>query len=413
MSTTTSIARKKSGNSATGAKKMTTNTSERSINQVQITQNYDIFKRLAGNRPIIPSHVLQLVNSMRDHDLFVPIIVNEKLQIIDGQHRVEARRELKLPVPYIVGRGMDLADVQKLNTTAKHWSSDDYARSFIEQGNVHYMTYMEFRTTWDLPHEASVMMLAGRGAKAMRKAFVTGEFRVTDLEGARKMASILHSRIKPQWLRGWKDTQFLRALYIANMRIGWDMDRFVAGVEANRSMLDIYRSVDQYLLMIEEIFNSTPGRKVPIRYGKAPTGAAVHGNAWAQKHPDGERSPADLSDAKRKSMHRKYGSMADGVASVLASGKAMGVKDIAVKVLGKAKPEQEEINSISNACSVLVKDGLVTRVSRGVYQLVAASGGKKYKGTAATSNARAQNAKAVAAKRRGVKVIKKNQAAKK
>lgn len=266
----------------------------RSVTQVQITTNYDLFKRLKGNRPIIPSHVLQLVNSMRDHDLLVPIIVNEKMQIIDGQHRVEARRELELPVPYIVGTGMDLSDVQKLNTTAKHWVSDDYARSYVEQGNQHYVTYMDFRKTYDLPHEASILLLAGRGPKALRRSFITGEFRIGDLEGARKMGSILFSQIKPIWPYGWRESHFIRALYIANSRIGFEMERFLRALPQNRQFLQPWRSIDQFLLMIEDIYNSVPGKRVPIRYGKSLTGAAAHKNA--------SRGYAEMSDSKRKSM---------------------------------------------------------------------------------------------------------------
>ena len=62
---------------------------------IHITKNYNDFKFVKGNRAINYTHVNNLVDSIKEKDLQMPIIVDEKMNIIDGQHRFEAYRLLK------------------------------------------------------------------------------------------------------------------------------------------------------------------------------------------------------------------------------------------------------------------------------------------------------------------------------
>ena len=64
---------------------------------VQQTKDYDLLKNIDGNRSINQLHVKRLSNSMMNKHLISPIIVNEKYQIIDGQHRFEASKILTYP----------------------------------------------------------------------------------------------------------------------------------------------------------------------------------------------------------------------------------------------------------------------------------------------------------------------------
>ena len=72
------------------------------IDKVFSTMNYEIFSSLDGNRIVNPLHVKKIADSMKIKVLFIPIIVNEEFQVIDGQHRLEARKQLGLEVPYII-----------------------------------------------------------------------------------------------------------------------------------------------------------------------------------------------------------------------------------------------------------------------------------------------------------------------
>ena len=71
-------------------------------NKIHVTSDYDQFTYLVGNRDIVNKHVKSLSAEIDNRDLEIPIIVNEKMEVCDGQHRLEAYKVLGKPVPYIV-----------------------------------------------------------------------------------------------------------------------------------------------------------------------------------------------------------------------------------------------------------------------------------------------------------------------
>ena len=52
-------------------------------NRVYSTTNYDQFKYLKGNRAVTELHVRRLVEAIKEKDLQVPIIVDEKMNVVD------------------------------------------------------------------------------------------------------------------------------------------------------------------------------------------------------------------------------------------------------------------------------------------------------------------------------------------
>lgn len=108
---------------------------------IQSTTDYTTFKTLGSNRRLSKPHVKRLVATFEGNprsNAYNPILVNEDFEIIDGQHRVAALSELKLPVYYIIGSGLTIEDAQAINAGAKPWSPMDYARSFSDQGKSAY-----------------------------------------------------------------------------------------------------------------------------------------------------------------------------------------------------------------------------------------------------------------------------------
>ena len=87
--------------------------------QVHTTEDYFMFKPIDGNRNKNLLHINRLKKSMAENYLFTVIIVNEKYEIIDGQHRFHVIEELKLPLNYIVCKGYALEEVHILNANSK------------------------------------------------------------------------------------------------------------------------------------------------------------------------------------------------------------------------------------------------------------------------------------------------------
>ena len=51
---------------------------------------------------------------------------NEKYEIIDGQHRFEAVKELQKEIYFIKVKGLELDQVRRLNTNTKGWNCENF-----------------------------------------------------------------------------------------------------------------------------------------------------------------------------------------------------------------------------------------------------------------------------------------------
>ena len=78
------------------------------IGNIYKTNDYSQFKFLLGNRTINKANLMRIKKSMINKHLICPIIVNKNREIIDGQHRFVAQKELELDVYFIMIEGYGL-----------------------------------------------------------------------------------------------------------------------------------------------------------------------------------------------------------------------------------------------------------------------------------------------------------------
>lgn len=85
-------------------------------NTVFRTKKYSQFKRLDSNRTVKTGRVNKIKQSIEKVGYVQsPIIVNEKMEVIDGQGRLEALKQLQIPVDYIVV-GMEFGQMKTERT---------------------------------------------------------------------------------------------------------------------------------------------------------------------------------------------------------------------------------------------------------------------------------------------------------
>lgn len=130
--------------------------------EIHKTTKYERFKFINSNRTVNHAHVLALSRSIQGNNLLErrPIEVNEKMEVIDGQHRLEAAKLLKLPIYYMVIEGFSAQDIITLNTVVKIWDVYDYAQHWVSQGDTTYLEYLKFRKDYGLPHYVTLALLA-------------------------------------------------------------------------------------------------------------------------------------------------------------------------------------------------------------------------------------------------------------
>lgn len=250
------------------------NAVSQSMNATKIfsTTDYNKFKLMKGNRAVDPRHVQALMKAMEKKDLLIPIAVNSKMEVLDGQHRLEARKNLKLPVPYYwAGDDTGLRDVQALNASQKSWSNKDFCNSYIALGKKDYEIYKWFVETYQFPHVESIKLLMNltndrdKGT-VLTTIFKSGQFQVRDLSGAKKMAEMM-SEIAPYFSR-WKHNRFIRAVFSLLPKKNFNWKTFMQKVELNPTMLQPCSNTEQYVELIEKIYNFRAQNKVSLKYGE-------------------------------------------------------------------------------------------------------------------------------------------------
>lgn len=220
--------------------------------EIQVTKDYSLFKALKGNRPLNIKHVQKLVASMRKKRHNSPIQVNEKMEVVDGQHRLEALKELKQPVEYYISKGANLETVQDLNTHSENWKVDDYLSSHISKGIKDYVVYKQFMDSYKFNHKITAFLLSG-DPKGDSDLFNSGNFKIKSVERAASIASKLTE--VGQFYPGFKRRTFCYAFVRCLNNPKFLFEDFIRKLSYQRGKLYDCAKVDQYLELIEEIYN--------------------------------------------------------------------------------------------------------------------------------------------------------------
>lgn len=79
-----------------------------------------------------------------------PILVNENYEIIDGQGRFEALKELDMPVEYIVQDGLGIKECVSMNINQTNWTANDYIMTYAKRGVESYLYFYKLQTEFPL-----------------------------------------------------------------------------------------------------------------------------------------------------------------------------------------------------------------------------------------------------------------------
>lgn len=130
---------------------------------IQSTKDYDQFKSILGNRNLIPNHLADLTVSILENNMLAtqPIVVNEKMEVIDGQHRLEVAKNNRLAIYYLILSNATIENVIKLNANNKTWSLRDYVNSYATLGNEDYQWLLEFMQNHSLTPSVALALILG------------------------------------------------------------------------------------------------------------------------------------------------------------------------------------------------------------------------------------------------------------
>lgn len=114
------------------------------INKVFLEDDLSVFKIITGNRSVETARVKKIKDSISTVGMInAPIVCNENMEVIDGQGRLQACRELGEPVPYVIIKGLTIDHCRAMNLNQTNWKLFDYIKSYADEGNINYIRLLE------------------------------------------------------------------------------------------------------------------------------------------------------------------------------------------------------------------------------------------------------------------------------
>lgn len=160
--------------------KLNNKTAETAYN-VYVTKDYSIFKRLVGNRDIPESRISKIVESIQTIGwVHNPIIVNEKMEVIDGQGRLTALQRLKMPVEYIIAEGAGNKECIYMNMNMVNWKLPDFIKSYAEQGNENYQRLLSLMQRYANGNLDIISTAVYRVSKSKHRDIKQGTLQLTE-----------------------------------------------------------------------------------------------------------------------------------------------------------------------------------------------------------------------------------------
>lgn len=224
--------------------------------QILSTKNYALFKYVGGNRKVDEKRVLSIMESMKKNpEMIVPAQCNEKYEIIDGQHRLEASKRLGRPYYYYIVKGANIGTVRNMNDHDPRWSTGEFVNSFSSTGNINYEIYESFEKKYGFGHAINIMLLSGAGNfhNTMLDEFKQGTFIVKDLEGAEKLAEMLIEIGK--YYSGYKKRTFAIAFAKVSALPNFDFKTMISKLIYQQKKMVDCTNATHYIALLGELYN--------------------------------------------------------------------------------------------------------------------------------------------------------------
>lgn len=234
---------------------------------VHSTVDYDSIKHIDGNRTVNPKNVESIKRSMAEKQLVVPALLNEKMEIIDGQHRLSACRDLGLPFYYIIVEGYSLSDVQRVNANMKNWRLEDFLDSFIDlynAGNSEYAQYAElkfFIEQTGLPLQTALVLSDIAGARyTVENNFRNGNFKFVNRDLAYEVAEALKD-FEPYDHAKWKQVSFATMFCKLYFNATYSHSTMLKNLPQKSGLFSLMSNKKSILTYLIEIHNHRTPRK--------------------------------------------------------------------------------------------------------------------------------------------------------
>jgi hypothetical protein len=245
---------------------------------VYFSTTYSDFQILAANREINQGKINRIKKDIEigiDVLRYCPILVvvkkdsfgDDKLFILDGQHRFWVAKQLGKPVHFvIVTEEMDMYSIASVNSNTDKWKPEDYINCYVAFDNLSYKTIQWFMDTYRMQLTVSLSLLEkgtikSDGGYSRGKDFEKGKFVVKCKDRAVEIAECCKRFEKFSYYR---NRNFVIAICKIMEAAKVSMDELVAKFEKCTEDLTPQATYKDYLVCLEMLFNKNNRQRKPI-----------------------------------------------------------------------------------------------------------------------------------------------------
>lgn len=234
--------------------------------QIFKTYKYDSFKRMEGNRSLNRANLSKLRQSMAEEYLFDPIKVNEKFEVIDGQHRLAICKELGLPVYFHFTPGYGASEMKRLNTSGVKWNKQNFLESYVENGDDDYIEFESIIKKYDMSIGSLLKIIAylnGGFPKQIADQFEDGLFELGDKE---LIVDFLDKLEDFSFFSCYKTDKFIAAFIKLNQHPNYQHQKMLKKLATHKDKLTKVSTMHEYLSLLCNKIYSYGATKEPIFY---------------------------------------------------------------------------------------------------------------------------------------------------
>jgi hypothetical protein len=244
---------------------------------IEKTTDYSMFKKHESNRALVRDNLDKIEKSILIKNLleYRPILIDDEYYVIDGQHRLEVAKKLKLPIFYQIQKKSTVTDMFLLNANQRRWNPEDYLNFYCAEGKQDYIKFRDFISRHQIKLRQGLKLLSKFALKStsrLGEVFNSGTWKFADDDRIIQAEEVL---MKAQSVIDYVTTKmsghnyFLNAQKFLIAMIDFfvlypvDYDEFMKKLPFKLDTIHACSQTKQYLQIFVNIYNFR--NKNPIR----------------------------------------------------------------------------------------------------------------------------------------------------
>lgn len=214
------------------------------------TTNYELFSFFPENRPISKGNIEQKKKSIQKIGYIeaCPILVNENFQIIDGQHRFLALKELKMPIVYVIECINSHEAMIELNRNQQIWRLAEYVNHYAALGREEFIILRDMQNKYSKLGSTAIFSCFGIKSANHSKPIKLGEKLKINKNGE----DVIKYLLRFNKLEFYKRRDFVNAIEFAFNNLNYEN---IEKLVRKQLQIPLMASRTAYLICFENILN--------------------------------------------------------------------------------------------------------------------------------------------------------------